>query len=88
MSSTKINLGKVALTPKGEWNATTTYERLDVVSYQGSSYTVLKECIGQTPSEGEYYSLLASKGAKGDKGGFFRSSKRYSWTDFEQEICY
>lgn len=68
MSSTKINLGKVALTPKGEWNAATTYERLDVVSYQGSSYTVLKECIGQTPSEGEYYSLLASKGAKGDKG--------------------
>lgn len=70
MSSTKINLGKVALTPKGEWNAATTYERLDVVSYQGSSYTVLKECIGQTPSEGEYYSLLASKGAKGDKGDF------------------
>lgn len=71
MSSTKINLGKVALTPKGEWNAATTYERLDVVSYQGSSYTVLKECIGQTPSEGEYYSLLASKGAKGDKGDSF-----------------
>lgn len=68
MSSTKINLGKVALTPKGEWNAATTYERLDVVSYQGSSYTVLKECIGQTPSEGEYYSLLASKGAKGEQG--------------------
>lgn len=70
MSTTKINLGKVALTPKGEWSAGTTYERLDMISYQGSSYTVLKECKGITPSEGEYYSLLALKGAKGDKGDF------------------
>ena len=30
MSTTKINLGKVALTPKGEWSAGTTYERLDM----------------------------------------------------------
>lgn len=68
MSSTKINLGKVALTPKGEWNTATTYERLDVVSYDGSSYTVLKECQGVVPVEGEFYSLLAMKGEKGEKG--------------------
>jgi len=62
LAMSKINLGKVAMTPKGEWDAGTTYERLDVVSYKGSSFTVLKTCTGEIPVEGEFYALLASKG--------------------------
>lgn len=32
------DLGKVMVTPKGEYNANKTYERLDLVTYEGSSY--------------------------------------------------
>lgn len=33
-----IDLGKVAITPKGAWLVSETYERLDAVSYNGSSW--------------------------------------------------
>lgn len=61
-------LGKVSLTPKGEYSPDTEYAALDVVSYQGSSYLVLKAATGQTPAPGEYYMELAQKGDKGDTG--------------------
>ena len=64
----KQNLGKVALTPKGAYNSATTYERLDVVSYGGASYIVLKPVTGVTPADGEYYTLLSERGEKGDLG--------------------
>ena len=34
-------LGKVSMTPKGAWNASTSYEPLDVVSYGGSAFLAL-----------------------------------------------
>ncbi len=55
----KINLGKVSITPKGEWSESETYERLDAVSYGGSSYLVLQEVSGVTPTVGDTYMLLA-----------------------------
>ena len=60
--------GKVALTPRGEYSSTATYEELDVVRYEGSSYVVNKPCSGITPVEGEYYTLLAEKGEPGKPG--------------------
>lgn len=59
------NLGKVAITPRGAYNAETAYIKLDSVSYQGSSWLVLKPCTGVTPIEGEYYTLLAERGTNG-----------------------
>lgn len=56
------------LTPKGAYSSSTTYQALDVVRYEGSSYIVLKECTGVTPTEGEYYTLMASKGDTGATG--------------------
>jgi len=67
MSKT-LTIGKVALTPKGEYSPSAQYEELDVVRYEGSSYTVKKPCSGVTPAEGEYYTLLAEKGNDGAPG--------------------
>ena len=51
-------LGKVCPTPKGVYNATAKYEKLDIIQHDGNGYMVLKECTGVLPSEGEYYMLL------------------------------
>lgn len=67
MSQT-YNLGKVALTPRGAFNPNTSYERLDIVSNNGSSYLVLQPCIGVTPPNATYYQLISSKGDTGSTG--------------------
>lgn len=68
MTKVSTNLGKVATTPKGEYNESTTYLKLDVVTYNGSSYVALKESIGNLPTNTEYWQLLASKGDNGQAG--------------------
>lgn len=60
------NLGKASLTPRGTYDPTASYTRLDIVEHDGSSYIVLKDVVGVTPSDGDSYMLLASKGNKGD----------------------
>ncbi|MCM1215476.1 MAG: hypothetical protein NC548_13265 [Lachnospiraceae bacterium] len=79
--SNSINLGKVALTPKGEWSSGTNYERLDVVSHNGSSYVCLRECSNVTPVEGEYWSLLAQRGADGEPGEPGEQGTEFGWLD-------
>lgn len=64
----QYNLGKVALTPRGAYSSTTTYEKLDVITHNGSSYIVLQSCTGQTPPNAMYYQLIASKGNAGTNG--------------------
>ena len=60
-------LGKVAVTPKGEWNGTTAYEKLDVVSYGGSSYLSVRDVpSGTSLSNTNYWMLLAQKGDTGN----------------------
>lgn len=59
-------LGRVSVIARGEYDAATDYERLDAISYNGSSYLVLKSCRGVTPAESEYYMLMAKKGADGE----------------------
>lgn len=65
--ATKI-LGKVAITPKGEYNNATTYHDLDLITYQGNSYLSLKETTGNLPTNNEYWQLIAEKGQNGEKG--------------------
>lgn len=62
-------LGKVCVTPKGEWDNTLMYDVLDIVTYEGSSYLAKQTVetgidIGNT----NYWLLIAEKGEKGDKG--------------------
>lgn len=56
-----IDLGKVSITPRGAYGNEVAYHYLDLVSYKGSSFLVLKDCTGITPAEGEYYMVMAEK---------------------------
>lgn len=66
----RLKIGKVAITPRGEYDPEKKYERLDAVLYNGDSYLVLKEVSGVAPVEGEFFAVLAvgSAGPKGDQG--------------------
>ncbi len=66
----EIDLGKVGVTHGGAWNATTTYERLTVVLYDGSSYISLINNAGVTPgTNGNIWQLVAQKGKDGSGSG-------------------
>ena len=67
MSQTN-NLGKVAITPRGAYSSTAQYTPLDILSYNGSSYLVLQDCMGVTPPNATYYMVVASKGDTGSAG--------------------
>lgn len=62
------NIGKVSLTPRGAYNASTAYEYLDIVTFNGASYIVLQSVIGVAPPNATYYQLIASKGDTGANG--------------------
>lgn len=60
------NLGKVAVTPKGAWSATTAYDILDVVTSGGSSYMAKTSVpAGTALSDTAYWMVIASKGDTG-----------------------
>ena len=61
-------LGKVSITPRGEYDPAAQYEALDFVRYQGSGFLVRQSCRGVVPVEGTYYMLAAEKGAVGAQG--------------------
>lgn len=61
-------LGRVSIILKGEYNSTTNYEKLDIVSYNGSSYACLKESVGVLPTDTNYWQLVAEKGEQGIQG--------------------
>lgn len=60
----KENLGKVMMIVKGEYSNDITYEILDIVYYNGSSYVCKKDSVGNTPENLEYWQLIAEKGSK------------------------
>lgn len=56
-----FDLGKFKLTPKGAYDSSTAYEALDVVTYNYSSYLVLQNVQGITPTgDNVNYQLIAS----------------------------
>ena len=62
-------LGKVACTPKGDYNEGAAYVVLDIVAYGGGSYMALKDVTGVTPSnDGLNWMRLAEKGSDGIDG--------------------
>lgn len=55
-----------SLNPRGTWNNYTAYVYLDLVTYQGSSYTALGVVpVGTVPTNTAYWQLVAQKGADG-----------------------
>lgn len=59
-------LGKVSMTPKGAWNAGTSYEPLDVVSYGGSAFLARRANSNVTPVEGDDWQMIAEKATIGN----------------------
>ena len=49
------NAGRILIIPKGNYDASVTYEMLDLVSYNGVSWIAKKTVVGIAPSEGEYW---------------------------------
>lgn len=57
------NAGRVMPLPRGEYDGTVTYNLLDFVTYNGSSYICKKESMGNTPAENnEFWQILAQGG--------------------------
>ena len=54
------NAGRIGFDIKGEYSPTVTYDFLDVVFYQKSSYVAKKLTVGNTPARSdEYWQILA-----------------------------
>ncbi len=62
MSITKQLLGKVMVTNRGGYNSSTTYEILDIVSYNGSSYISKGNDNTDLPTNSNSWQLIAQKG--------------------------
>ena len=58
-NNTTYTLGRVGLNPRGAYSASATYEKLDVVNYEGSSYAALARVTGVLPTNTTNWTLLA-----------------------------
>lgn len=77
-------LGKVKLTPRGAYDPAATYVPLDIVSYGGGSYCVLKNVTGITPTGDDVnYQLLAESGADGKSAYAYAVEGGYTGTEAE-----
>jgi len=58
--------GKVAITPKGEWNANTAYTKLDLVFYDNASYVAIQPSTGVEPTNTSYWMLMVQSAGGAD----------------------
>lgn len=61
-------LGIVGIKNCGAYDNSTNYEKLNVVTYQGSSYCAKGNTVGNLPTNTTYWDLLAQKGDTGETG--------------------
>lgn len=69
--------GRILIMPKGAYNASTTYEMLDMVNHNGTSWLAKKTVVGVEPSESNvehWHSLLDFDPSKKANGGAFTFS--------------
>ncbi|MCC8142874.1 MAG: hypothetical protein LIO97_02405 [Tannerellaceae bacterium] len=67
MTTKQTPLGKVALIPRGEYMPGITYQQLDIITYEGSSYVVLETFSDRLPGDGnECVMLFAASGKQGN----------------------
>ena len=78
-------LGKVVITPKGEYDATFDYDSLDAVSLNGSSYLAKKPSTNVPVTNTEYWLELAHKGNTGDAAGFGTPTAEVEQLDPDEE---
>lgn len=58
--------GIIGFVPRGEYNPTETYDFLQFVYFDGSSYVAKKETTGNTPAENNEFWQILAKGRVGD----------------------
>ena len=59
MSTEKTSAGRVLIVPRGDWNAETTYEMLDLVNHNGYAYLAKQTVVGLEPeTHSEYWHSL------------------------------
>ncbi len=63
-----IVLGIVGIKNMGVYDADTNYEKLNVVTYQGSTYCAKQDSKGVLPTNSDYWQLYAEKGDTGNTG--------------------
>lgn len=66
-----ISAGRVLIMPKGDYNPSVTYEMLDLVSYNGSSYIAKGTTTGNLPTNTTYWQLSAYGGQASNVAGNF-----------------
>lgn len=54
--------------PKGEYNPSTAYKALNIVSQNGSSYVAIQDTQGNPPTNTTYWQLLSQRGEQGEQG--------------------
>ena len=57
-------LGKIGMNLRGTYDASATYHKLDVVTYNGSSYAALQVCTGVPVTNAEYWQMLCAGNAE------------------------
>ena len=62
MAITSTKIGRVSINPQGEYQSGTQYQRLDVVTSNGSGYICIQDCVGQPVTNTEYWYMLVQKG--------------------------
>lgn len=84
-----ISAGRVLIIPRGEYDATTSYSPLDLVSYNGSSYIAKQNTTGNLPTNTTYWQLSAYGGSAANLAANFATleitdyaSKSYAIDDF------
>jgi len=60
-----INLGRIGIAIKGEWNSTFKYERLDLVSFEGGGYVAIAPNKNIPPTDSSYWLQIAAPGKTG-----------------------
>ena len=77
-----IDIGKVAPTPKGQWNSAATYEKLDII-INGTSTYIAKQNVpsGTSINNTEYWQLLVEKGDRGEQGNGINNIQKISTSD-------
>lgn len=71
--STILTLGPVGYKPMGSYNSETSYEKLDVVLYDGVSYVAKQDVQGQIPTNTDYWDALGISGA--DMSDYYTKSE-------------
>lgn len=54
----RVSAGKVAIRPRGDYDAEEGYRRLDLVRYKNGAYVCRKSCIGELPTNEEFWMTL------------------------------